>query len=194
MARPTDAFLAAERAVTRWARFLRDVQDLTLEGSIEPRKWIGCAERFWLGVAEDTGDWLRVLGVDPVEEGDGEGQARRLVTLEQPIFIPVGTRAHEVPLDIPIDVFEMLETEELTLRPSGLQCGDDVVVSPGRSIRVLPSHITTADRSAKLRLFDLPTLHPGMELWGIVWAEPPPGEIRDARGAVPAREIRIKVH
>jgi hypothetical protein len=196
MARRADRFLTAERAVTRWASFLRDVRDLTLEGSIEPRKWIGCAERFWLGMAEDTGDWLHVLGTgrDAAETDDAPDESRRYGDLEQQTLLPAGTRVHEIPVDIPLELFETLETEALTLRPSGLQCRDRMVATPGRNLRILPAKITSARRSVKLRLFDLPTLRPGMELWGMIWAEPTGGAVRPARRAILARAIRILVH
>lgn len=178
--------LAASRVMGRWTRLLHDVQDLTLEGSIEPRKWIGCAERFWIGMADDAGDWLRVLA------GDAADSQCRLA-VQVPAVLPQGHRALEVTIEVPPAAFELLEQGVLMLRVSQLQCGDDMVVMPKRHMRFSPVEVSAADRFSELHLFDLPTFHAGAELRGVVWVEPPPGVARGARGAIAVAELRILV-
>ncbi len=188
---PLPVFLPG-RFVSHWARYLRDIQDLTLEGTVEPRKWIGCAERFWVEVAEDTGDWLTEIG------GDGGMRVRRSTT---PTILPAGDRSLEISIEVPSAAFEALEAEELRLRPDSLFHGPVAVAVPGRNLAFRQPHVTRDNRFAELYLFELPAFVPGMKLRGTVWAEPatqpvdstPVGSAEKNRNALPVAIVWICV-
>lgn len=179
--RPLPMFLPG-RVVLHWARYLRDIQDLTLEGTVEPRKWIGSAERFWVEVAEDTGDWLLRIG------GDDRLRLRGATT---PTILPAGDRSLEISIEVPVAVFEALDADELTLEPGPLMHKDEPVAFPERNLAFRRPIVTRDDRFAELYLFDLPTFVSGMKLRGTVWAEASP-EVAGDRG-LPAAIVWICV-
>ena len=176
------------RLISRWARYLLDVRDLTLEGSAEPRRWIGCTERFWIGVAADTGDWLRLVG-----SGDQAPVAPAL-SPASPVRLLAGQRTLELSIEVPVEAFALLDSADLRLRPSPLQCGDDAILLPGRNLGFFPPTVSQAERFAKLRLFDLPNLESGMELRGVVWAERPPDSPGRPRAPLPVAALHLLVH
>lgn len=163
------AFLAASTA-RRSAGYLRDLGDLAREGSVEPRLWVGSAERMWSGLAEDFGDYLRMVtlpGGDPARIG---APAARIPVVSLALLEPRGLpRVQELALDIPASAFELVGAETLTLEVPTLWMGGRCVLRPGDHLALDSRVVSKGRRRTKLRLFNLPYgLLCGMTLAGSV--------------------------
>jgi hypothetical protein len=158
----------AERGARRVTRYYRDLVDLTREGSLEPRLWIGSVETFWGGLAEDYGDFFRRIAgakADVVESVDSGV-----------CFIDIveGQRVAELTLPIPGGLFEGASFQQAELRTSGLWHREQRVLRPNVHLSLTPRIVTQADRQrCELRFHDLPDgLLAGLILAGTVTASP----------------------
>lgn len=158
----------AERGARRVARYYRDLLDLTREGSLEPRLWIGAVETLWSGLAEDYGDCLRRIAgtkADVAEVRDGNV-----------CFVDIveGQRITELLLPLPDGIFEGAGFAKVRLKTSGLWYREQCVLRPDVHLSITPGIVTQADRQGcELRFHDLPEgLHAGLVLAGTVTAAP----------------------
>lgn len=159
------SFFLPGRLLSRWAGYLSDIQALTVQGTTEPRRWIGCMEEFWLNVTSDHADWLREIGY-----GDEAPAAEGLQT-PQVIGISRDHPVTAVRVEVPASVFERLGADRIAVYPSPLELRGTVVGFPGTNLLMDPPNLTKgATRRTQVRVFDLPKLDSGMELRGVVWA------------------------
>jgi len=157
-------FFLPARVADRWVRYLLGLQHLTLEGSAEPRKWIGCTESFWLGVASDSADWLRELGY-----GDQPPIAPGSLALLHG-SLPATDEVTTIDIVVPPGVFEQLGCNEVELQASPLQCNQAVLALPRRNLRFDPATVKRTNVTSQLRVFDMHGHISGMQLRGVVWA------------------------
>ena len=153
----------AESSVRRGAAYLRDVGDLVREGSVEPRLWVGSVERMWSGLAEDFGDYLRMMtNVDM--------SAAPIPTVSLAVVEPRGVQTvQELAFDIPASIFERAGGTTLTIGLQGLWMGRRRVLEHKTHFWLDPDQVTKGEPRCKLRLFDLPPgLLCGMTLVGSV--------------------------
>ncbi len=184
----------------RWTRYLQDVQELTLEGSVEPRRWIGTVERLWLGVAEDSGDWVRQLD----DGGVGDARARSTAQSASNVFCVEHERKSSAMIRVPLEAFDTLRADKLRLRPAPLLCCGEIVARPGRNLLIATpgeapdrsdAIVDRNQRSKELHIFDLPQLTAGMILNGTVWAEADrgPGKTSMTNVPMPVATVIVRV-
>lgn len=159
--------LLASRLTLRWSDYFRGILDLTLEMSVEPRRWIGCAESFWKGVADDTSGWLRSLA---------DRSSGPLVD-ELPGMLPIvllapGQRVSECEVPVPRQVFDLLKADYLQLIATPLCRGETEILRPWTHIVLQRSVVSRREATTHLRLKSLPRLSSGIELRGLLWAMP----------------------
>lgn len=159
--------LLAQRVVQRTARYYGDVADLTGRGSVEPRIWIGTMQRFWSGLAEDYGDYLKIAtgresAGDLIEVSESEPPILRIDLVE-------GSKTASATIE---GTNRLLDgsAEDFVLQTAGLSNATRRVLYPDRHLRFEPSVLTTA-KPSKLLLHDLPDdLTAGMRLSGLITA------------------------
>ena len=167
--------LLAQRGLQRGASYVRDVADLTRQGSIDPRSWIGSVEDLWSGLGDDLGDVLRTVTDRGDTPNDGRAGSIPIYTMD----VPEGVRVQLLPFEVPLSAFDLFETEELEVDISGLWGRDGQVLRPRIHLRVEPRVVTRADRHSRLRLFDLPDgLRAPITLVGPIHVHPPRTSVR----------------
>lgn len=186
------AFLA-ESTVRRSASYLRDFGDLVREGSVEPRLWVGSAERMWSGLAEDFGDYLRMVtlpGADPVRIG---APTTRIPVVALTIVEPRRVqRVQELALDVPASAFELLGGDTLTLEVPGMWMDARCVLRPDDHLKLDPAEVSKREPRTKLRLFALPPgLLCGMTLTGSVRVRAVDGRELDPRPPVVVVQVLV---
>jgi hypothetical protein len=174
--KPTRNFFLPGRLASRWADYLSDLQALTMQGTTEPRRYIGCMEEFWLRVTSDHAEWLRQIGY-----GDEATPGTGLFSVQEfdisPDY-PVAT----INMPLPPAVFDHFESDKIVLYPSPLECRGTVFGYPGTNVRIVRPNVTRGDSCVALKVYDLGKLQSGMELRGVVWAAE---ETRGARRLAP---------
>src|SRR5262245_15428670 len=181
----------------RMTEYQSSIANLTRQGSVEPRLWIGAFQSFWSGLAGDYGDFLRSYGgredgADPIE-----------VAAEGPLIIPVpikldeGSKIDEQFIDLPQNLLAASATKA-TLVTRGLFLGTRCLLRPGYHLILDPKEITSADRRFRLRFKNLPDdLTAGMTLLGTVVAQrahlrrPQPDQ--DAYETVPLPQVLVAI-
>lgn len=159
--------LLAQRMIQRTARYYGDLADLTGRASIEPRIWIGTMQRYWSGLAEDYGDYLKVAtgwesAGDLIEVSEAEPQ---LVLID----IPQGSKTASKTIDLPARLFDG-SAKEVVLQTTGFSNVQRRVLHPQRHLRFEPT-VATAEKPSKLLLHDLPDdLFAGTQLFGVITA------------------------
>jgi hypothetical protein len=184
--KPRPAYFFPERVLSRWARYLHDVQNLAIEGAVEPRRWIACAEGLWAGIADDCAAGLRVLGY-----GDEPPAFGYLAPTD--VILKCGQTTCEIPIDVPLDAFRALGCEELSVRPTEFRCHKEIIAAPEENLRMTPPTVTIADRSSLLRVYQLPNLAGGTVLSGAVLATAADPVATGRSGALIVASIRIFV-
>jgi hypothetical protein len=185
-------FFLAAQAFRRVAQYQRSIANLTREGSVEPRLWIGALQSFWSGMAGDYGDFLRRYG------GRQDGADPIGVAAEGPLIIPVpiriaeGSETHVQSIELPEScLVESATKAKLVTR--GLFIGTRCLLRPEIHLLLGPIEITSERRSFKLRFQNLPDeLTAGMTLLGTVVAQ----RDQDAHGAgapVPLPQVLVAI-
>ena len=165
------ASFLTDQTFQRVAQYQRNIANLTRQGSVEPRLWIGALQSFWSGLASDFGDYLRSYGgreggADPVEVAT-EGP----LIISLPIRIPEGAQTAVQSIDLPQNLFAQSVTKA-KLVTRGLFIGNRCLLRPGYHILLEPKEITGQDRGFKLLFQNLPDeLTAGMTLLGTIVAE-----------------------
>ena len=181
------AFLA-ESTVRRSAAYLRDFGDLVREGSVEPRLWVGSAERMWSGLAEDYADYLRLL-TPPTDAAAQDGaSAAPIPTVCVSVPEPRGVQTvQEVAFDMPPAVFERARATTLLLDVPDFWLGRRRVLMRDRHFMLDPARVSKGEPRCKVRLFDLPPgLLCGMTLSG-------PVNVTATENGIPASPLTVFV-
>jgi len=164
---PAHALFLAERAVRRWATYCGELADLTKEGSVEPRLWIGSIESLWSGLVGDYGDYLRRLRGE-----DAKACAEPTHAPTSPfrfLEISEGKKVQELAFEVPSGLFESVAATTIALSIDGMWRNGDRVLRSGTHMRFTPAEVRSAARASKLRFYDLPeSLRAGMTLVGTV--------------------------
>ena len=179
-------FFFPERVVSRWARYVHDVQALAIEGASEPRRWIAAAEGFWAGVADDCAAGLRALGY-------GEEPPPCGYTDPTNLLLKSTQNSCDIPFTIPIDAFRALGSSELSLWPSEFHLNQMPIATAVRNLRLTPRAVTIEDRCVTLRVYDLPQLTAGMVLSGGIWASAADPASAPQSGSLLVTPVRIFV-
>lgn len=175
--------LLAQRVIRRTARYYGDLADLTGSGAVEPRLWIGTLQRYWSGLAEDYGDYLKVASGweragDLIEVGETEPPILRIDLVQ-------GSKTASARIELPERLRDG-STKEVVLRTAGFASASRRVLHPERHVRFEPATVTPG-KPSKILLHDLPDdLQAGMQLTGLVTAHRIPGHDEDDAGPKPA--------
>lgn len=167
-----DALFLAERAVRRWASYYRDIADLTREGSVEPRLWIGSVENLWRGLAEDYGDVLRRC------RGEDDGTCHKEPTLAPTspfrfLDVTEGAKLQKLALEVPAGSFAPASVTKISLSTDGMWRNGFRVLRPGTHLHFDPPAVEREARATTLHFHDLPdSLRAGMTLVGTIVAHP----------------------
>jgi hypothetical protein len=189
-------FFLAAQAFRRVAQYQRSIANLTREGSVEPRLWIGALQSFWSGMASDYGDFLRRYG------GRRDGAEPIAATAKGPLIVPVpiriaeGSKTHVQSIDVPENLFDGSVTKA-RLVTDGLFLGTRCLLRPKIHLDLTPE-ITSREEDFKLHFFNLPDeLTAGMTLLGTVVAHRecrPPSQVAPANASgVPLEKVLVAI-
>ena len=147
----------------------------------------------WSGLAEDFGDYLRMVtlpGADPARIG---APAARIPVVSLTILEPRGLqRVQELALDVPVSAFELAGAETLTLEVPSLWMGGRCILRPDAHLKLDKPEVSRGEPRTKLRLYDLPYgLLCGMTLAGSVRVKAADGRELDPRLTVVVVQVLV---